>query len=73
MTTVHVTSTRTIFTMVRAEGVLVSYSFVLGSRTSGQGQGQPPQLAHSSIGMRFRFPAIEARDSHHDAGKTNTG
>jgi hypothetical protein len=73
MTTAHVTSARTIFTLVRAEVVLVSYSFVLGSRVSGQAQGQPPQLTHSYTGMRFRFPAIEARDSHHDAGITNTG
>lgn len=73
MTTAHVTSAKTIFTMVRAEVVLVSYSFVLGSRSSGQAQGQPPQLTQSCTGMMFRFPAIEARNSHHDAGKTNIG
>lgn len=59
--------------MVRAEVVLVSYSFVLGNRGSGQAQGQPPQLTQSCARMMFRFPAIAPRDSLTDAGKTNTG
>lgn len=71
-TAAHVTSAGTIFTIVHAEIVLVSYLLVLGRRTSGQAQGQPPQeLCWNEVLFPSRL-AIEVRNSHYDAGETNT-
>lgn len=65
-----VTSAVMITTTVRAEVVLASYSY--SAATVPVHQGQPPQLTQRCAGMVFRFPGVEARDSHYDAGKTNT-